>query len=160
MLALTVSGPFFVLKPLGAALWVRLLFLPGTLFSFVFLSMGIISLVDTKDLDRIPGVYPEVAFGICITLFIAGCFCVRARAVRVTFWIQGGALIAVVGFYFLLAKLPRPVMYSAMARAIAVLYNIGPVALSILPLAVLYYRRWKGGIEHEQITAAVEALGA
>jgi hypothetical protein len=160
LLVLVITGPIVVLRRLGTALRVRLLFLLICLAGWFLFACSVTEMVRPGLVEHIPGVLLAVW---CIAggvLFLAGCFSVRDPMVRKEFRIQAWMTIAVALFFTFWSLLPEnaiPVTENNWILRTALICV--PVGIWTLPLMVLYYRRWKRGMAHEQIAAAVEALG-
>lgn len=158
LLGLTLTGPIVLLRRLGTALWVRLLFLPLCLAAWFVAGLSIVEVFDAAAVEKVdPRIVGILYVGGC-GLFVVGCFFVRARMVRTGFRVQALALAAAVGVIFWAATRPTP-WEGSIESTIRLLAVCGPVALCVVPLAAMYYRYWKRGGEEQQIVDAVEALG-
>lgn len=158
LFGLALTGPIVLLRRLGTALWVRLLFLPLCLAAWFLAGLSIVEVFDMPLAEKVdPRIVGVLYVGGC-ALFVAGCWFVRARMVRTGFRVQALVLAAAVGVIFWTAT--RPDHWEGRIESTIRLLGIcGPVALSVVPLAAMYYRCWKRGGDEQEIVAAVEALG-
>jgi len=158
LMSLILTGPIVMLRRLGTALWVRLLFLPFCVASWFLVLLSFAQLVDLRLVEKVGTVPMQVLFfGGCV-LFVGGCWCVRAPMVRNLFRVQGVAIVVVVAFGFWILSF-KGLSDGRTGWLLTITGLSASVALGVAPLLVLYYRYWRRGGEEKHIVAAVEALG-